>query len=1142
MSAKRYFEFQDDKSNKFWEIFQDDCDVTTRWGKLGTGGQAKTKTYESTAAAAKEYAKLVREKTSKGYVESTTTTDEDPKTPVAKSPQATVNPVVEVHGHVEPEIEEPEVDEPEVVEPEIEEHAVDEPEVDEHEPANGLLDTLRRSLEAAQLDAEAMDALFAELPDEVQALAREEIDNAPGPNPEHLTLQVAQPNSIQANERTAAWLKLLKSQKANHIGDFVAIEFPVAMQVFQDKEKRLIVISYFGEHSWGEVFLRDSDEITYSWSNVPSHDGVRSPWSEVFHRPSDDLQSLMTQAEESGVATSEPKHNAKTFAQLFTDSFQLSMMWRNSIIECNAIRQPPAYELERKVFKFAREYYQTQAYHQRKSYDSLPSGKELMKAGPQETIEILMSALRMRRCLIEILRYDVLEDMCAGFLKRDLPFQAEDIDCLAAFMLRLVQEDDAGVLYTPFLTAVERFQKKSKLLDTTKQRLRSTRQLSVDSYMGNYSKERARISAILGDDKVKLPMEAGEAWVSAVESDLAKLNEDARSQWVLLFNHCVGATSAKWDASWKDRALSLLSNIGAETLHHHISKWLPALNQPRLDQYGYAGPHMLGESNQDILRGLAWCMALCPTEASPRLLAAIAISAFRKIPHVGSRAVRVGNACVLALNTIGTQECVSKLALLKIKVKNGTALRYIDAQLQKTAERLNVSRDDLEEMSIPAYGMEEVGKRLETMGDFVAEVTIDSARVNLSWRKPDGSVQKSVPAAVAADHAEELKELKADIKDMEKMLGAQRDRLENLYLRNQSWTYATWRERYLDHPLVGSFARRLIWSFTAGQSTQLGIYLDGELRGLDNKPLSGTDKSTVRLWHPLELSSDLIAPWRQWLLDHQVCQPFKQAHREIYVLTPAEVTTSVYSNRFAAHILRQSQYRALAQSRLWNVNLLGAWDGGDEGVAKRPIPAWGVRAEFWVTAANELQQYQEVTHIATDQVRFYRGDEREAMNLSDVAPLVFSEIMRDVDLFVGVASVGNDPNWFDHGTAGRGYQEYWQRYAFGDLSATGKTRHEVLERIVPRLKIARQCRLEDRFLIVEGKLRTYKIHLGSSNILMEPNDEYLCIVPDRKDTADPAFLPYEGDSILSIILSKALLLAQDDKIKDPTIVAQLKRG
>ena len=68
-TPKRYFEFVDGTSNKFWEIWMDGCDVTTQWGKIGTNGQTKTKTFADEAKAKKEYDKLLAEKTGKGYTE-----------------------------------------------------------------------------------------------------------------------------------------------------------------------------------------------------------------------------------------------------------------------------------------------------------------------------------------------------------------------------------------------------------------------------------------------------------------------------------------------------------------------------------------------------------------------------------------------------------------------------------------------------------------------------------------------------------------------------------------------------------------------------------------------------------------------------------------------------------------------------------------------------------------------------------------------------------------------------------------------------------------------------------------------------------------------------------------------------------------
>ena len=73
------------------------------------------------------------------------------------------------------------------------------------------------------------------------------------------------------------------------------------------------------------------------------------------------------------------------------------------------------------------------------------------------------------------------------------------------------------------------------------------------------------------------------------------------------------------------------------------------------------------------------------------------------------------------------------------------------------------------------------------------------------------------------------------------------------------------------------------------------------------------------------------------------------------------------------------------------------------------------------------------------------------------------------------------------GPRGR-YVDYWHSQSFGELVASAHTRKAILERLIPRLKIASQCSFSDKFLVVKGQLRTYKIHLGSGNILMSPND------------------------------------------------------
>jgi hypothetical protein len=364
---------------------------------------------------------------------------------------------------------------------------------------------------------------------------------------------------------------------------------------------------------------------------------------------------------------------------------------------------------------------------------------------------------------------------------------------------------------------------------------------------------------------------------------------------------------------------------------------------------------------------------------------------------------------------------------------------------------------------------------------------------------------------------------------------------------------------------MGLLARRLIWHFVLGESRVAGSWLEGRLVDENDQPLEIDPKATVELWHPIGQPIEKVVGWRRWLERHEIRQPFKQAHREVYLLTDAERRTDTYSNRFAAHIIRQHQFNALCGQRGWKHKLRLMVDDAYP-APSRTLPQWGLRAEFWVESAGteygvDTNEAGSFLYLATDQVRFYPieaqamhahaagggyaagwgGVAPEPIRLERIPALVFSEIMRDVDLFVGVASVGNDPTWADGGPQGQ-YADYWQRYSWGELSATAQTRKSVLERIVPRLKIAEQCSFVDKFLVVRGNLRTYKIHLGSGNILMEPNDQYLCIVPDRRMSAggEKVFLPFEGDGLLSIILSKALLLAADKKITDPTITRQIE--
>jgi len=746
---------------------------------------------------------------------------------------------------------------------------------------------------------------------------------------------------------------------------------------------------------------------------------------------------------------------------------------------------------------------------------------------------------------------------------------------------------------TRMLNALEPLLKDQSLTDGERHVLHRLRCMGITQPpMGRPPRVVTRICELLGEAD-GFWLVPGEHWAETVHTDIVRMNPTELAAWFAVFQHAATASTAKPSAKWIAAARPLIETIGTEAFAERVTSWFNQVSRGRsfklLNAYtgdSRGASDTFNEGNANILRGLVWMLADHPDAQSPRLLADLLSTSIKKVPGIGPRAVKLANACVWALGKTATNDdqairiaSLGQLARLKATVTFRTTLKMIEKALDKAAEATGIGREDLEEMSVPTYGMERVGQRTETLGDFTAELIITgTGSTELRWIKQTadgtGKTQKSVPKAVKDHFADDLKELKSAAKDIEKMLPAQRDRLDKLHLRQKTWAYQTWVDRYLNHPLTGTLARRLIWSFSHGEDRPSvhAAWLNDRLVDAAGEAVEiDPDSVIVSLWHPIGQTEADILAWRSFFEQRRIKQPFKQAHREVYLLTDAERHTNVYSNRYAAHLIKQHQFNALCGVRGWHNKLRLMVDDTYPPATLR-LPEWQLRAEFWVEGAGDnygtdTTDSGSYLYLATDQVRFYpldaaenaahaggggynwsrwRGEaEPEPIPLDEIPPLVFSEVMRDVDLFVGVASVGNDPAWEDGGRQERyGHAGYWHSYSFGDLSGTATTRKQVLERLVPRLKIADRCAFTDKFLVVRGAIRTYKIHLGSGNILMEPNDQYLCIVPKPatvNSATEKVFLPFEGDRTLSIILSKAFMLAEDQKVSDPTIVSQIKR-
>lgn len=481
-------------------------------------------------------------------------------------------------------------------------------------------------------------------------------------------------------------------------------------------------------------------------------------------------------------------------------------------------------------------------------------------------------------------------------------------------------------------------------------------------------------------------------------------------------------------------------------------------------------------------------------------------------------------------------EGVPRLTRLRSKIKKKNIQTRIETALKKIGEKLNLTPDQVEEFSLSDYDLNKNHELISDLGDFKAIFKIDTyKKTSLNWIDSKGKIQVSIPAKVKNEYANDLKELKAAIKEIEAQLPIQKDRIEGFYLKNRSWTYNEWLPLYINHSLMGVIGKQLIWHFYDETHKNQGIWKDGQFVDVNENPIDWlNEKTQVQLWHPIGFNADYILSWRTYLQKNEITQPFKQAFREVYILTDAELNTHSYSNRFAGHILNREHFGALCKARNWTPNAMAS------GMPTKRVAAWNIMVEYWVNEVwlGQHSSFYGSAHLTTDQVRFYRN--KQQINMDDVPAIIFSELMRDIDLFVGVTSIANDPNWQDRGD--NNTRNYWVNYAFGDLSESSKIREQALKNFIPKLKIASKCSFEGKFLKVQGKIRNYKIHLGSGNILMEPNDQYLCIVPDasKNNYTNKLYLPFEGDNMLSIIVSKATLLADDDKITDETILRQIK--
>ena len=141
------------------------------------------------------------------------------------------------------------------------------------------------------------------------------------------------------------------------------------------------------------------------------------------------------------------------------------------------------------------------------------------------------------------------------------------------------------------------------------------------------------------------------------------------------------------------------------------------------------------------------------------------------------------------------------------------------------------------------------------------------------------------------------------------------------------------------------------------------------------------------------------------------------------------------------------------------------------------------------------------------------------MTIHDVPDEVFSEIMRDIDLAVSVAFVGGVDPEASHSTI--------------------EMRSALLSFTLPLFGI-NNVRIDKRHAIIQGKLGSYTVHLGSG-VTHLSGGPMLQIIAVHSQHRGRLFLPFaDDDPKTAEILTKVLFLAEDYRIRDPQILDQIK--
>ncbi len=335
-------------------------------------------------------------------------------------------------------------------------------------------------------------------------------------------------------------------------------------------------------------------------------------------------------------------------------------------------------------------------------------------------------------------------------------------------------------------------------------------------------------------------------------------------------------------------------------------------------------------------------------------------------------------------------------------IKNRQVKTAATESLQLAAENMNLTPEQLADRLVTTLSLDENGEMQLNYGErmFTVKVGMDlQLRVT---SHETGKVVKSLPAPNQKDDADLAKAAKTTFtqlkKDLKTMVTLQSQRLEESLSKRRLWSGAEWKALFVDNIIMRQFAISLVWGvYTNNQLTDTFRYMeDGTFNTVDEEEYEWTDKLTIGLVHPLELTAAQIAQWKDQLADYEVTQPFKQLDRPIYKLKEEEmnqrewgaVPKEEYSpTGFPSALERYGWYKGRAEDGGFYYELFKKYDG--------------VLAELRFSGTS-IAYYGELDDITLESLTFIRLSAKGAaqseteMMLKDVPARMFSETAYDI--------------------------------------------------------------------------------------------------------------------------------------------------